>query len=82
MVTTTIEELTQVFRAVFDDDSIEITPEMTTNDLEKWDSITHTTLLLAAEDHFGVEFQPWEAMNLLNVQALVALIDKKRANSK
>lgn len=74
-----INELCDVFKTVFDDDSISINAETTSNDVEGWDSMSHVTLLLAVEDHFGIEFQSFEIANLKNVGALVALIEKKLA---
>jgi len=73
------EELTKVFEEVFDEDQLELTPEMTSNDIESWDSMSHVTMLMAVEDHFNVEFEQWEIMNLPDVGALLALIEKKTA---
>jgi len=73
------EELTKVFEEVFDEDQLELTPEMTSNDIESWDSMSHVTMLMAVEDHFNVEFEQWEIMNLPDVSALLALIEKKTA---
>ena len=74
-----IDELSDVFKTVFDEDSISIDPETTSNDVEGWDSMSHVTPLMAVEDHFEIEFQPFEIANLKNVGALVALIEKKLA---
>lgn len=71
------EELTKVFEEVFDEDQLELTPEMTSNDIESWDSMSHVTMLMAVEDHFNIEFEQWEIMNLPDVGALLALIEKK-----
>lgn len=76
---TILTDLTQVFESVFDQKGLSITPETTSNDVEGWDSMSHVTMLLAVEDHFGIEFQPFEIANLDNVGALVALIEKKLA---
>jgi len=73
------EELTKVFEEVFDEDQLELTPETTANDIEAWDSMSHVTMLMAVEDHFNVEFEQWEIMNLPDVGALLALIEKKTA---
>ena len=72
-----IEQLTEVFQMVFDDDAITLTREMTADDLDAWDSMSHTTLLMAAEDSFEVEFEDWEVMDLPDVGALIDLITKK-----
>jgi len=72
-----MKELTDVFQMVFDDDSIALTPEMTADDLDAWDSMSHVTLLMAVEDHFNVVFENWEIMNLPDVGALRDLAQKK-----
>ena len=72
-----MQGLTEVFQMVFDDDSIALTREMTADDLDAWDSMSHVTLLMAVEDHFEVMFEDWEVMNLPNVGALFDLVTKK-----
>lgn len=72
-----IDELTQVFEEVFDQSGVKITPETTANNVEGWDSMSHVTMLMAVEDHFKIEFKPYEIANLVNVGALVSLIEKK-----
>ena len=72
-----IEELTKVFEEVFDQKGLQISPETTANDIEGWDSMSHVTMLMAVEEHFGIEFKPYEIANLVNVGALISLVDKK-----
>jgi acyl carrier protein len=72
-----IEELTTVFEEVFDQKGLKVTPETTSNDIDGWDSMSHVTMLMAVEDHFGIEFKPYEIANLVNVGALIALVEKK-----
>ena len=72
-----LDELTKVFEEVFDQKNLTVTNETTSNDIDGWDSMSHVTMLMAVEDHFGIEFKPYEIANLVNVGALVALVDKK-----
>jgi acyl carrier protein len=74
-----IDELTKVFEEVFDQNGLKLSPETTANDIEGWDSMSHVTMLMAVEEHFGIEFKPYEIANLVNVGALIALVDKKLA---
>ena len=71
------EQLTQVFRDVFDDDSITIHDGMTAKDVSGWDSLNHVNLIVATEKHFGVRFKTKEVHALENVGELVALIGHK-----
>ncbi|HLH05181.1 MAG TPA: acyl carrier protein [Bryobacteraceae bacterium] len=77
-MTETIEQrLNRVFQEIFDDDSLEIRPEMTADDVDGWDSITHIVLIAAVEREFKVDFTTAEVTGLKNVGDLIALIEKK-----
>ena len=67
-------KLAEVFQNVFDDDSIEVTPELAAKDVLGWDSLTHIRLLLTVEKAFKVKFSTSEVGKLENVGDLVALI--------
>ena len=71
----TYKKLTKVFREVFDDDSIELTPETTANDIDDWDSIEHINLIAAVEDAFGMRFQMREVSGMKNVGEMVQIIE-------
>jgi len=73
------ERLTNVFRYVFHDDSITLNDDMTADDIEEWDSLSHVNLLLAIELEFGFEFLQREIQDLENVGALVSIIESKLA---
>jgi acyl carrier protein len=71
--------LTDIFRDIFDDDSIVIKPETTAADIEDWDSFNHINLIVATEAKFGIKFQTAEIESMKNVGHFVALIEKKLA---
>lgn len=71
-------QLSEIFDDVFDDDSIEITPNLSAKDVGGWDSLTHIRLILTIEKAFKVKFSTSEIGKLENVGDLVALI-KSRA---
>jgi acyl carrier protein len=66
--------LAGVFQAVFDDETIEVTPQLTAKDVDGWDSLTHIRLILSVEKVFKIKFTNSEITNLENVGELVALI--------
>lgn len=74
----TLEELTPVFRQVFDDTSIELTRNSTADDIDDWDSLTHMNLVMAVELQFKVKFALGELQTLKNVGDMLDLINKKR----
>lgn len=71
--------LTQVFRNVFDDDSIRLSPATTAADIPDWDSLSHTSLIAATEARFGVKFKTAELESLRNVGHFVDVISCKVA---
>jgi len=74
-----MERMQAVFRDVFDDEGLVLRPEMTAEDVETWDSLTHINLIVAIEREFKVKFTTAEVASLKNVQDLAALVEKKRA---
>jgi acyl carrier protein len=69
--------LTDIFRDVFDDESLVLRPEMTAEDIPDWDSHNHISILVAAEMRFRVKFQTAEIESLKNVGELVHCIERK-----
>ncbi|WP_367849539.1 acyl carrier protein [Rhodoferax sp. WC2427] len=70
-------KLTAIFHDVFDDESIKVTPELTADDVDEWDSLAHIRLVLAIEKKFGLKFSAAEVGRLKNVGEFVALIQSK-----
>jgi acyl carrier protein len=70
-------KLTGVFCEVFDEDDLKLTPEMTADDVDGWDSLSHIRLVLAVSKSFAVKFSASEIGGLKNVGEFVELIQKK-----
>ena len=68
------KRLNEVFRDVFDDDSITVTPSTTADDIEDWDSMEHINLIGAVESEFGVRFKMGEVSGMKNVGEMAAII--------
>jgi len=71
-----LEKLSGVFHEVFDD-TIDVNPELTANDVDEWDSLTHIRLMLSVERAFQIKFAASEIGKLKNVGELIQLIGKK-----
>jgi acyl carrier protein len=69
-----LAELTEVFREVFDDDTIELRPEMTADDIEGWDSMQNIRLMLTIERKFDLRLPSTKVGNLKNVGDLTELV--------
>ena len=71
------ERLNEVFRDVFDDDSIEVDEDTTAADIEDWDSLNHITLIDAVESEFGVHFTMGEVSGMKNVGEMAQIIKER-----
>lgn len=77
---TVFETLNAVFCVVFDDESIVIAPEMTANDIDGWDSLSHVNLITAVETKFNIRFSHKELLTFKNIGGLLASIESKIAD--
>ena len=74
------DQLTDIFRDVFDDEDIVLMTETTAEDVEEWDSLSNVILLVTIEQAFdGIKFSTGEIANLKNVGELIAAIQKQLA---
>lgn len=72
--------MNEVFRVVFDEPEIEIRDDMTSADVELWDSLTHVNLIVALEKAFRIKFTTGEAgASLKDIGQLRKLIEHKLA---
>ena len=72
-----LNRIKQVFRDVFANDSLEINPSTSAEDIEEWDSLTHVRLIISHELEFGLRFSTSEVGDLKNVRDLISLIASK-----
>lgn len=72
-----MEQLAEIMRDVFDDDSIVASDSMTAKDVIGWDSLGHVRLMVAIEEHFTIHFTTAEISEMRNVGELKALIAAK-----
>jgi acyl carrier protein len=77
----TMDALTDVFRQVFDDPGITLTPHTTADDVDGWDSLSHVNLILAVENRFNVRFKQKEILGFKNVGDLARCVDQKLAET-
>jgi acyl carrier protein len=69
--------LNELFRNVFDNDDMVVSPELTAADVDGWDSLRHVRLMLTIERAFGIKFSAYEVNKLRNVGQLAKLIEAK-----
>jgi len=73
----TIEQLTGVFRTVFNDPDIQLNPETIASDIEGWDSLSHVNLIMAIEKSFKIRFNQKELMTFKRVGDMIRCLDSK-----
>lgn len=71
------DRLTEVFRATFGDDTLVLRPEMTADDIEAWDSVSHITLIYAIEDEFGIKFSTRDLEALACVGDMIETVRRR-----
>ncbi len=85
-MSSTLTDLQDVFRQVFDDEDIELTESTTADDIDGWDSMMHINLIIAIEKRFGVKFAAAEIASMKaegqNIGGLVQLLDRKQAKAE
>ncbi len=65
-----------IFRDVFDDDSLAVTTATGPADVEGWDSIAQVKLILAIEEEFGFRFAEDDLSSLKSVGQFLDAIEK------
>jgi acyl carrier protein len=71
--------LTEIFHDVFLRDDLVLTPALSADDVEGWDSFKQIEIIMAAEERFGVKFRTKELDALGNVGDLARLVLEKSA---
>jgi acyl carrier protein len=69
--------LRDIAREVFSDDTLEITDELSQDDVKAWDSLGHIRLIAATEDAFQITFTMDEIEGLKRMGQIVELIAEK-----
>jgi acyl carrier protein len=70
------EKLTEVFADIFETE-LTLSDDMTADEVEDWDSLTHISLIAEVEQVFGMKFQMKEVVNMKNVGEMVDIIARE-----
>lgn len=71
------DRLTSIFRTTFGDEGIVLRDEMTADDIDGWDSVSHIQLIFAVEDEFGIRMSMKDLEGLSDVGALIETIRRR-----
>lgn len=62
-----LNELNKIFIEVFEDESIVLTENTTTLDIDAWDSLNHIQMITAVEKKYKMRFKLNDLLNFKNV---------------
>lgn len=69
--------LEKIFKKVFKNESIVLRDELTANDIDNWDSLTHMVLISDIEQYFSIKFKLKEMNKMRNVGDMIDIISTK-----
>jgi len=67
----------EIFRDVFDDETIALQDSTNSDDIDDWDSMNHINLVSAIEKKFSIRFALGELQTLNDVGSMIDLMMKK-----
>lgn len=70
------DELEQVFRDAFGNESIVLRDDMTAADVPEWDSLGQINLMFTIEEQFGVTFEGSQFAEFTNVGELETYLEE------
>ena len=71
------ERLNKVFQEVFDDETIEVNDDTTSEDIDDWDSFEHINLIVAVEEEFSIKIPMGKVVTMKNVGEMADIILQK-----
>jgi acyl carrier protein len=80
----TQSEVIARLQPIFDDlfmEKVELTPGLTADDVEEWNSLLQISISLAVEKQFGIRFRVGEVEATKNVGAFADLIARRKAGN-
>ena len=73
----TLSRVTEIVRRTFRTPNAVVTAETTADDVNGWDSLTHSVFLMNIERAFGIHFVPVDVIDLENIGDLIRVIDAR-----
>lgn len=71
------QRITPVFHDLFDSDDLVLSPQLTADDIEEWDSLNHVRLVVTIEEVLNIRFSTAEIAKFETVGDLVDVILSK-----
>lgn len=67
-------DLQPIFAKVFSDPNIKVEENMNAETVDKWDSVTHLTMILEVESFYNLKFKLKELTSMKNVGDMIHII--------
>lgn len=74
-----LQNLTEILREVFNDESLVARADLTVDDVKGWDSFGHLRLTFAVEKRFGIDFSMSQVTSVRSIGELLDLIESNSA---
>jgi acyl carrier protein len=71
--------LRNIFADTLEISSDEVTPDLSADSVETWDSFRHLQLILSIEDEYGVQFDPQKIPELITVAKVQEALEQRGA---
>ena len=69
-----IKKVTLIFRKVLNSESLIITEELSADDVEHWDSLSHMLIINEVENAFSIKFKLKELNKMRNIGDMIDII--------
>jgi acyl carrier protein len=71
---TILDSLNTIFQEELDDPKLQVTLDLTQDDLQTWDSLAHVRIIASIEERFGFQFSLSQIEESTSVRALMDVI--------
>ena len=75
--TEVLGKLTPIFRSIFRNENLVLSNELSANDVDRWDSLSHMLLITEVEQRLSFKFKLKELNRMRNVGDMVDIIVSK-----
>lgn len=72
-----LDKITPIFHEVFNDNDLDVTMDLTSDEIDEWSSISQTLMVTEIEKAFDIVFRLREVAEMDNVASIVEMIAEK-----
>lgn len=73
------QEIKELVAEVFNIDESEVTPNLSQDTLDNWDSLNHLQLVTAVEEEFNISLTMDEIDEITNIEKLINVINSRKS---